>query len=150
VERPGVTLAIGDSTVPVGVYTGALLSRLEAKQRHALLLKVKDTEPDVNGIVGKLTEGAVDAGILYATDVAASDGRLRAIELPAGIEPRIAYGVAIVTSAKHPAQARAFVAGLLRGAGLRALLGAGFSKAARPSQAARLPKPPALPKAPAR
>jgi molybdate transport system substrate-binding protein len=126
VERPGVTLAVGAPTVPVGIYTQALLNRLGAARRGRVLRNVRDSEPDVSGIVGKLTEGAVEAGFLYATDVAATDGRLRAIQLPARLEPQVAYGVAIATGAQHPAQARAFLAGLLHGAGRRALLAAGF------------------------
>ena len=40
-------------------------------------------EPDVAGIVGKLTQGAVDAGFVYVTDVKARPkGALKAIELP--------------------------------------------------------------------
>ena len=38
------------------------------------------------GIVGKLTQGAVDAGFVYISDVRATDGKLKAIELPR--EPR--------------------------------------------------------------
>jgi molybdate transport system substrate-binding protein len=126
VERPGVTLSIGTATVPVGAYTQTVLLRLPAAQRRALLMNVKDTEPDVTGIIGKLTEGAADAGFLYATDVAATGGRLRAIPLPAALEPRVLYGAAVVRGTKHPVQARAFIAGLLRGAGQRDLRDAGF------------------------
>jgi molybdate transport system substrate-binding protein len=126
VERPGVTLAVGAPTVPIGIYTRTLLNRLGAARRQAVLRNVKDSEPDVTGIVGKLTEGAVEAGFLYATDVAATDGRLRAIQLPARLQPQVAYGVAIAIGAEHPAQARAFLAGLLHGAGRRALLASGF------------------------
>ncbi len=35
------------------------------------------------GIVGKLTQGAVDAGFVYVSDVRATGGKLKAIELPA-------------------------------------------------------------------
>ena len=41
------------------------------------------TSPTSAGIVGKLTQGAVDAGFVYVTDVDATDGELEAIELPA-------------------------------------------------------------------
>lgn len=126
VQAGGVTLAIGTPTVPVGAYTRTLLARLPAAQRRALLAKVADVEPDVTGIVGKLSQGAVDAGFLYATDVRAAGGALRAIELPARLRPQVLYGVAIVRGAKHSAQARAFIAGLLAGAGRRALIESGF------------------------
>jgi molybdate transport system substrate-binding protein len=60
------------------------------------------------------------------TDVKATHGKLRAISLPASLQPRVAYGVAVVTGAKHPAQAKAFIAGLLHGRGERELRAAGF------------------------
>jgi len=124
--RPGVTVAIGAGGVPVGSYTLALLGRLAPAQKAAILANVRTEEPDVTGIVGKLVNGAVDAGFLYATDVAAADGRLRAIELPARLLPKVAYGAAVVRGAPHPVQARAFVRGLVHGAGARELHAAGF------------------------
>lgn len=125
-ERRGVTVAVGTPTVPVGAYTQKVLARLPAAQRRALLGNVRDREPDVSGIVGKLQEGAVDAGFLYATDVSAAGGSLRAIALPASVQPQVAYGIAIVRGTSHLAQAQAFVAGLLHGAGRAELLRDGF------------------------
>jgi molybdate transport system substrate-binding protein len=124
--RPGVTIAIGAASVPVGSYTLAVLGRLSSTQRASILANVRSEEPDVTGIVGKLVNGAVDAGFLYATDVSAAAGRLEAIELSARLQPTVAYGAAVVRGAPHPREARAFIAGLLRGAGRRELLRAGF------------------------
>jgi molybdate transport system substrate-binding protein len=126
VARPGVTLAIGSATVPIGSYTRTVLSRLPPATEKAVLANVRDEEPDVTGIVGKLTEGAVDAGFLYATDVRATQSELRAIRLPDGLQPQVAYGVAIVKGAQHEAQARAFIAGVLHGAAQPDLRRAGF------------------------
>ncbi len=126
VERPGITLSIGTASVPVGAYTQTVLNRLPASQRAAVLANVADREPDVTGIVGKLTEGAVDAGFLYITDVTATAGQLKAIPLPAGLQPLLAYGIAVVRGAPHPRQAGAFVRGLLEGHGRADLLAAGF------------------------
>jgi len=121
-----VTLAIGSADVPIGSYTRDVLSRLGAKRSAAVLANVRSEEPDVKGIVGKLTQGAVDAGFVYITDVTAASGRLRAIDLPASLQPSVAYEVAVVTGAKHAAAARRFIAGLLRGKGAAELRAAGF------------------------
>jgi ABC-type molybdate transport system substrate-binding protein len=48
------------------------------------------------------------------------------VELPARLEPSVAYAIAAVVGAADPAAARAFVAGLIDGAGKQALLEAGF------------------------
>jgi molybdate transport system substrate-binding protein len=125
-EKPGTALAVGTAEVPVGAYAATVLERLPAAQRAAVLANVRDREPDVTGIVGKLTEGAADAGFLYVTDVAATHGELKAIALPASLQPRVAYGAAVVNGSGHDAQARAFVIGLLSGPGRAALRAAGF------------------------
>jgi molybdate transport system substrate-binding protein len=122
----GVKIAIGSESVPIGEYTRESLGKLPPAEEKAILANVRSNEPDVKGIVGKLTQGAVDAGFVYVTDVTASRGRLKAIGLPARLRPAVAYGVAVVKGARHPEQARAFVAGLLRGAGAAALRKAGF------------------------
>jgi molybdate transport system substrate-binding protein len=87
---------------------------------------VKTEEPDVAGIVGKLSQGAVDAGFVYATDVVGAKGALIAIQLPDRLRPKVEYEVAVVTGTKHPAEAQAFIDGLRRGAGQAALRKAGF------------------------
>jgi molybdate transport system substrate-binding protein len=124
--RPGTTVAVGAEGVPVGDYTRAVLARLPDGQGKAILANVRSAEPDVNGVVGKLTQGAVDAGFVYATDVKAAGDRLLAIPLPAEVAPGVAYGAAVVKGAREPEQARAFVDGLVSGAGRDALFEAGF------------------------
>lgn len=125
-ERPGVTIAVGSATVPIGSYTREVLAKLGSAQSKKILANVRSEETDVSGIVGKLTQGAVDAGFTYVTDVKATKGALRAIALPASVQPVVAYGVAVVKGAPHPTQAQAFVSGLLTGAGRNDLLQAGF------------------------
>ena len=121
-----VTLAIGDEGVPVGDYTREVLDRLPKSESDAILANVRSLEPDVSGIVGKLTQGAVDAGFVYITDVVATDGALKAIDLPANLQPDVAYGAAVVDGAANPDGAQAFIDGLLEGDGAAALKDAGF------------------------
>ena len=124
--EPGVTLAIGDEGVPVGDYTREVLAGLPSDQAEAILANARSLEPDVAGIVGKLTQGAVDAGFVYVTDVVATDGELEAIDLPPRLEPDVAYGAAVVEGAENPEGAQQFIDGLLEGAGAEALQAAGF------------------------
>jgi molybdate transport system substrate-binding protein len=88
---------------------------------------VRSQEPDVSSIVGKLTEGAADAGFVYVTDVRAAGSALRAIPLPASLQPEVAYGIGVLTHAPNPDLARTFVNGLEDGGeGVRYLARAGF------------------------
>jgi molybdate transport system substrate-binding protein len=127
-ERPGVTLVIGAEGVPVGDYTRAVLAKLGRKRSDAILANVRSNEPDVKGIVGKLTQGAADAGFVYASDVKAAGDALRAIELGPELEPTAVYGAGVVEAAEQPDAAEAFVDDLLAGGCHEALLQAGFGE----------------------
>jgi molybdate transport system substrate-binding protein len=83
----------------------------------------------VKGIVGKLTQGAVEAGFVYVTDVKATGSDLKAIDLPPDVEPRVTYAAGVVEGAKHRQQARTYVDGLLDGPCADALGNAGFGAA---------------------
>jgi molybdate transport system substrate-binding protein len=126
VAQEGVTVAIGEQGVPIGDYTREVLSGLDDDQSTAILDNVRSEEPDVAGIVGKLSQGAVDAGFVYITDVTATAGELSAIELSPRLQPEVAYGAAVVEGAENPEGAQAFIDGLLSGAGAQALEDAGF------------------------
>lgn len=122
----GTTIAIGDPEVPVGSYTREVLGGLPPEQSEAILDNVRSQEPDVSSIVGKLTQGAVDAGFVYVTDVTSTDGALQAIELAPALQPDVAYGAAVVVGANNPEGAREFIDGLTDGDGALALEEAGF------------------------
>jgi molybdate transport system substrate-binding protein len=126
VAKAGVKLAIGSETVPVGTYTRQVLSGLPSVERNRILANVRTAEPDVAGIVGKLTQGAVDAGFVYETDVDAARDSLEAVQLPARLQPTVVYSAAIVTGTTHHDQAKAFLDGLVSGTGQDDLRKAGF------------------------
>jgi molybdate transport system substrate-binding protein len=124
--RPGLDVVVGSPSVPVGSYTRTVIERLPRPLRQRIEESVRSNEPDVASIVGKLLQGAGEAGFVYVTDVEASKGRLRALELPGRVQPTVEYGIAVVRGAEQQSAARAFVDGLLDGRGREALAGAGF------------------------
>ncbi len=124
--KPGMSIAAGSPTVPIGAYTRTVLARLPAAERVAIERNIKSNEPDVAGVVGKAAEGAVDAGFVYVTDVKAAAGRLAGVGIPANLQPTVVYGAVVVDGAAHPSQAKKFIAGLLSGSGRQALVQAGF------------------------
>jgi molybdate transport system substrate-binding protein len=124
--KPGTTIAIGDEDVPVGIYTRDVLGALGSDAEAAILANVASSEPDVAGIVGKLTQGAVDAGFIYRSDVDAADGAIAAVRIPRSASPDVAYGIAATTDAPNPEQAQQFVDGVVSGDGQEILRDAGF------------------------
>jgi len=126
VEAPGVKLAIGSESVPIGSYTRTVLSKLPESESSAVLKNVRTEEPDVAGIVGKLTQGAVDAGFVYVSDVKGAGGKLKAIALPESLQPTVAYGAAVVKGAKNQDAAMKFIDGLMSEDGRKQLDAAGF------------------------
>jgi ABC-type molybdate transport system substrate-binding protein len=58
--------------------------------------------------------------------VDATDGEIRAVEIPHDLRPDVAYSVAVVEGAENPQGAHEFVDGLTAGPGAEALEAAGF------------------------
>jgi molybdate transport system substrate-binding protein len=129
VAKAGTTVVVGSESVPIGAYTRETLAKLPPAEERAILANIRSNEPDVKGIVGKLTQGAADAGFVYVTDVNATGGDLKAIELPADLEPPVTYGAGVVTKAEQPELAQKFVDGLTDGDCADALRDAGFGPA---------------------
>jgi molybdate transport system substrate-binding protein len=123
---PGVKIAIGDSSVPVGEYTRVVLGRLPGGERRGILANVRSEEPQVSSVIAKVIDGAADAGFVYATDAKAASGELRVIRLPEPLQPEVAYAAAVVRGGPHMAIARRYLAGLFGGSGAADLRRAGF------------------------
>jgi molybdate transport system substrate-binding protein len=127
-KQPGPKLVIGAEGVPVGDYTRTVLEQLGPARSDAILANVRSNEPDVKGVVGKLTQGAADAGFVYVTDVKATGAKLEAIDLPADLDATATYAAGVVKAAREPEAAEAFVDDLLSGGCHDALIAAGFSE----------------------
>lgn len=121
----GVKIAMGAPGVPAGSYTREVLSHLDPQLRERILANVRSNEPDVAGVVGKVAQHAVDVGFVYITDVIASNGRLKPLDLPPPLAADVAYAGAVVKGTGHEDDARAFVDRL---AGAPALIRAGFGR----------------------
>ena len=124
--KPGLQVVIGAETVPVGAYTREVLGRLPDGLEERILANVRSEEPDVRGVVGKITQGAADAGFVYLTDV--TEG-ITGVELPLELRPTVAYGAGVVEGAKQPDLAQRYLDGLTEGPCADALREDGFGPA---------------------
>ncbi len=129
-RRRGVKVVIGDSTVPIGVYTRQILDKLGITA--AVGKNVVSQETDVKGIVSKVALGEADAGFVYRTDARPVASHTRSISLPAWAQPPIRYELAVVKASKHRAAAKAFVGKVLSRRGRLLLSRAGFGLPKRP------------------
>lgn len=121
--RPGLRLVLAGPSVPAGVYARAALQQLGIAD--AALANLVSNEENVRGVVGKVSAGEADAGIVYATDVTpAVAGRLKTLPLAVNVSP--VYEVAVLKDSPQPALALAFVAELRGVEGQAALAKHGF------------------------
>ncbi|HEV2873881.1 MAG TPA: molybdate ABC transporter substrate-binding protein [Thermoleophilaceae bacterium] len=126
VAEEGTKVVVGSESVPIGTYTRESLAELPPEQEEGILSNVVSNEPDVKGIVGKLTQGAGDAGFVYVTDVDASGGDLEAVDLPDELETEVTYGAGVPSAAREPELGQKFIDGLTLGPCAAALEEAGF------------------------
>jgi molybdate transport system substrate-binding protein len=120
--RGGVKLVLGGDGVPVGDYAREALA---AAALEAALDNVVSLEQDVKGVLGKVALGEADAGIVYATDVAAADDDVEAIEIPEAVQPEVRYYGAVVSGGDEDA-ARELLDRLAAADGAEALRAGGF------------------------
>jgi molybdate transport system substrate-binding protein len=106
-----------------GVPCGDLA--MEILGQAGIAASVDTNEPNVRALLTKVEAGELDAGIVYATDVAIStvDG----IEMPDQAHSAARYPIVVLKGAGNPEGARAFVDFVLSSTGQEILAGYGFS-----------------------
>jgi molybdate transport system substrate-binding protein len=123
--EPGSRVVIEVEGIPLGDYARALLARLgeivDARFAARTFANVVDEVQTVDVVADRLVAGVADAAVLYATDVAARSGQLRAIELPRTAQIAVTCVACVVKAAARPRAAEAWVEELTS-ASVRALL----------------------------
>jgi molybdate transport system substrate-binding protein len=127
----GTRLVIEVAGIPLGDYTRTLLARLEASAgagfAERALANVVSEEQVVDAVAARLIAADADAGVLYATDVAARAPQLRAIEIPAAAAVAATYVACVTTSSADPERATAWVEGLTASPALDIMREVGFA-----------------------
>lgn len=91
-----------------------------------LALAPVSEENSVTGVLGKVTSGQADAGIVYSTDALAAGDTVHRIGLPGAEAARTEYPAAVTTEAAAPDLARTFLDFLASRAAQQLLTDAGF------------------------
>ena len=118
--RSGMTIALAAPAVPVGRYA------LEAFGKAGVTAPAGSNEADVKAVVTRVSMGEADAGIVYATDVAAGGAKVEGVAIPDAHNVVARYPIATLKGAPNAAGARDFVAYVLSAPAQRVLAGAGF------------------------
>jgi molybdate transport system substrate-binding protein len=122
--KPGVSIDIANSAVPVGTYTLTILKNMNLTSR--ILANVVSQETDVRTVLTKIALGQADAGFVYATDARTVPGQVRVIKVPAWAQPKVTYSMAVVTKSPNQAAAQAFIREVLSKSGQAKLQAFGF------------------------
>ena len=130
--KPGVSIDVAASGVPVGSYTLQILSQMNIKS--AVLANVVSQETDVREVLSKVALGQVDAGFVYSTDAQTVPGQVTVIKVPAWAEPKVTYAMAVVTKSPNQASAQAFVNEVLSRTGQAMLASFGFLPLHKPKE----------------
>jgi molybdate transport system substrate-binding protein len=122
-RRNGIKLVIADKGVPVGSYTLQVLRNMNLT---GVLRNVVSRETDVREVLAKVALGEADAGFVYSTDARTVPRKVLVRKLPAWAQPKVQYGMCVVSRSSNKPAARAFVERVLGPAGQKILLGYGF------------------------
>jgi molybdate transport system substrate-binding protein len=122
--RKGIKLVIAGTGVPVGSYTLQILRNMNLSS--AVLANVVSRETDVREVLAKVALGEADAGFVYATDARVDAGKVKVIKVPAWAQPKVQYGICVVSRSSNKADAQAFIKKVLSKAGQAKLRSAGF------------------------
>jgi molybdate transport system substrate-binding protein len=128
-RKHGVKIVIAAPGVPVGSYTLQVLRNMNLT---SVLSNVVSRESDVREVLAKVALNEADAGFVYSTDARTVPRKVRAIKIPAWAQPKVQYGICVVSASSHKAAARAFVKRVLGKAGQRILLRYGFLPRVKP------------------
>lgn len=99
----GRKLVVCSGGVPCGTATRTLASRLGVR------LTPVSEEQKVTDVLGKVTSGEADAGVVYRTDAAAAGARVETMAIPGAEKVVNRYLVAAVAGAPDAGGARRFV-----------------------------------------
>ena len=117
---PGLQVVVCAAPVPCGTATEHL------EEVTGVGLDPVSREQSVTDVLGKVTSGQADAGVVYRSDVASAGDAVQGVGIERAGEVVNAYPVSVLDGAADPALAQEFVDLVLSAQGQRVLSDAGF------------------------
>src|SRR6201996_592898 len=119
--RPDLRVAVCQASAPCGSAT----QRIE--DNTGVHLNPASEESVSSGVLGKVTNGEDDAGLVYLTDAHKAGDKVTAVKFPESDEAVNIYPIAVLKHASQPALAQKFVDLVTGATGRRVLTQAGFA-----------------------
>jgi molybdate transport system substrate-binding protein len=121
--QPDLKVVLGAAQVPVGRYGREALDKAGVKVRPV------SEAVDVKGVVGPVTLGEADAGIVYASDVKAAGSKASGVEIPEEQNVIAEYPIALIKDSPNARAGRAFLELVRSDEGTQVLADHGFVEA---------------------
>ena len=125
-----ILFCMGNSDVPVGQYTQKILAYYDLDEAALAAAGVITYGSNVKEVTTQVTEGNVDAGVVYCTD-AYSAGLTPVDEATKEMCGRVIYPAAVMKAAPNADAAKAFLAYLQTEEAMTVFEGVGFSAVAQ-------------------
>jgi molybdate transport system substrate-binding protein len=133
--KTGVKLDVAGPGVPVGSYTLQVLKNMNLTA--AVTKNVVSQETDVREVLAKVALGEADAGFVYSTDAKTVPGKVKVLKVPAWAQPKVQYGICVVSKSGDKTDAQAFINKVLSKAGQAQMLAYGFLPRVKPKPVAK-------------
>jgi molybdate transport system substrate-binding protein len=118
--RPGIKLVTCARQVPCGAATA------KAAEAAGVALSPVSEENAVTDVLGKVTSGEADAGLVYGTDIKAAGSKVAGIQFPESGNAVNTYPITGVAGSRNKATAQAFLDLVTGPEGQEVLAAAGF------------------------
>ena len=120
--KPGVKVVICAPQVPCGAAT------VKVQKSTGVTLHPVSEESSVTDVLGKVSSGEADAGIVYVTDVKGAGSSVESVPFPEAAGVVNTYPITVLKGAPNSKVADAFVEYVTDPEGQKVLSGAGFGK----------------------
>ena len=118
--RQGVKVVVCARQVPCGAA-----AEVAEKETGVALTPVSE-ESSVADVLGKVSSGEADAGLVYATDVKSARGKVSGIPFPEARKAVVTYPIAALDNSQQQELAAAFISLVVGSEGQQTLQAAGF------------------------
>ena len=117
---PDLIFVTTNPEVPIGKYTTTVL------KKAGVAITPDSFESNVKGIMLKVASGEADAGIVYHSEVIASDGQVQGVKIPTEFNIEAEFPIGIIKNSANKKEAQGFIDYLLSPEGQSLLTQYGF------------------------